>query len=339
MKAFRIQSPGDDLAAAIQCVELETPSPGPGEVLVRVRASSLNYRDLLVAKGGYPRNQAFPTIPLSDAAGQVAVTGEGVTGWEVGDRVSPNFLPAWTDGVPSEARLAGALGGGIDGVLAEYVCVPASSLVAIPEHLSYEEAATLPCAALTAWNALTCSPTRPGDTVLLLGTGGVSVFGLQFAKLFGLRTIITSSSDDKLEQAKALGADHTINYATHPEWQDRVKHLTGGRGVDRVLEVGGDGTLERSLACTAVNGTIALIGLLSGGTSPSILPALLNAQRIQGIYVGSVALFAKMNRAVAAAQLKPQIDRVFDFDDALSAFAHLRSQKHLGKIVIKHPVD
>ncbi|MEM7625108.1 MAG: NAD(P)-dependent alcohol dehydrogenase [Planctomycetota bacterium] len=335
MKAFRITTPDKDIAAALQLVELDTPAPGPGQVQVRVRAASLNFRDLIVAKGGYPRNDAYPTVPLSDAAGEVSGVGEGVTQWEVGDRVSPNFLPGWTSGAVSEDNLGGALGGGIDGVLAERIVVPASGLVSIPGHLSFEQAATLPCAALTAWNALTCSPSSPGQTVLLLGTGGVSVFGLQLAQLFGLRTIVTSSSDEKLAQAKSLGADHTINYATHPEWQDEVKKLTDGRGADRVLEVGGDGTLERSLASTAVGGTIALIGLLSGGEPPSILPVLLNAQRIQGIYVGSAALFADMNRAIEHARLEPVIDKIFDFADAPAAYNHLKSQKHLGKVVIR----
>ncbi len=221
-------------------------------------------------------------------------------------------------------------------MLAEYVCVPAASLVRIPEHLNFEQAATLPCAAVTAWNALTCSPSRPGDSVLFLGTGGVSIFGLQLARTLGLTTLITSSSDDKLQQARQLGADHTINYADNPEWHEEVRRLTDGRGVDRVLEVGGDGTLQRSLNATAVGGTIALIGLLTQGEPPSILPALLNAQRIQGIYVGSAALFTEMNRAVAAHRLEPVVDRTFGFDDAVDAYQYLQSQKHLGKVVIKH---
>ena len=335
MKAYRITHPDKDFAAALEAVEMDTPTPRPGEVRVRVRAASLNFRDLIVIRGGYPRNDRYPTIPLSDGAGEVDAVGEGVTRWNVGDRVCPNFLPGWTAGPVSEENLAGALGGGTDGVLAEYINVPANGVVAIPQHLSFEQAATLPCAAVTAWNALTCSPSTPGQTVLLLGTGGVSIFGLQLAQCFGLRTIITSSSDDKLGQARQLGADHTINYATHPEWQDEVKRLTGGRGVDRVLEVGGAGTLERSLGCTAVGGTIALIGLLTGGDPPSVMPVLLNAQRIQGIYVGSAALFTDLNRAIEHARLEPVIDRVFDFADAAQAYQHLKSQSHLGKVVIR----
>ena len=339
MKAYRITQPSKDPAAALESVDLPTPDPGPGQIRLRVRATSLNFRDLIVAKGGYPRNDHYPTIPLSDAAGQIDALGPGVdgqaSGWAVGDRVSPNFLPGWTAGPVSESAITGALGGGIDGVLAEYLCVPAASLVAVPEHLSFEQAATLPCAAVTAWNALTCSPSRPGQTVLLLGTGGVSIFALQLAKTLGLTAIITSSSDEKLEQARQLGADHTINYAKTPEWQDEARRLTDGRGVDRVIEVGGDGTLPRSLAATAVGGTIALIGLLAGGEPPSLLPLLLNAQRIQGIYVGSAALFAEMNRAVTAHRLEPVIDQTFDFDQAPDAYRHLQSQKHLGKVVIR----
>ena len=339
MKAYRITDPTKDPAAALQAVELDRPEPGPGQVRLRIRAASLNFRDLIVAKGGYPRNDHYPTIPLSDAAGEVDALGPGVdsenSDWSVGDRVSPNFLPGWSAGPVSEAAITGALGGGIDGVLAEYVCVPAASLVRVPEHLSFEQAATLPCAAVTAWNALTCSPSRPGETVLLLGTGGVSIFALQLAQLLGLTPIITSSSDEKLEQARALGAAHTINYAKTPEWQDEARRLTDGRGVDRVIEVGGDGTLPRSLAATAVGGTVALIGLLAGGEPPSLLPLLLNAQRIQGIYVGSAALFAEMNRAVSAYRLEPVIDRVFDFDAAPDAYRHLQSQKHLGKVVVR----
>ena len=311
------------------------PTPGHGEVVVRVRAASLNFRDLIVHKGGYPRNNVFPTVPLSDAAGEVESLGAGVDGWQVGDRVMPGFLPGWTDGPVSEANLAGALGGGRDGVLAERVVVPATGLVRVPDHLSFEEAATLPCAAVTAWNALVSAGTTAGDTVLLLGTGGVSVFGLQLAKALGATAIITSSSDDKLKLAKKLGADHVVNYAEHPEWHEVVRELTDGVGVDNVLEVGGAGTLERSLQAARVGGTISLIGLLSNpDQQPSVLPALLSAQTIRGIYVGSVALTRQLARVVEVNGIRPVIDKTLAFDDAPAAYEHLRNQKHVGKVVI-----
>ena len=331
MKAY--QTTGDrDLSR----VDLPDPAPGHGEVAVRVRAASLNYRDLIVRRGGYPRNDRFPTVPLSDAAGEVAAVGDGVTGWAEGERVMPAFLPTWADGPASEANLSGALGGGRDGVLAECVVVPASGVVRVPEHLSFEQAATLPCAAVTAWNALGAAGTTAGDTVLLLGTGGVSVFGLQLAKALGATVILTSGSDEKLDVARKLGADHTINYRQHPEWHERVLALTDGRGVDNVLEVGGAGTLERSLKACRVGGTVSLIGLLSNpDEQPGILPALLNAQTIRGIYVGSAALTAGLARAVTANRIEPVIDRVFGFDDAGAAYQHLADQRHVGKVVIR----
>ena len=225
-------------------------------------------------------------------------------------------------------------GAGIDGVLAETVVLPERSLVATPEHLSDEQAATLPCAALTAFNAIDSAHTAAGDTVLLLGTGGVSIFALQFAKARGATAIITSSSDEKLDKAKTLGADHTINYQTHPEWHEQVREITGGRGVDHVVEVGGPGTFERSLQSIRPSGTISMIGLLSEG-QPNVIPILLQAALIRGIYVGSVELFEKMNRAVAQHRLEPVIDRAFGFDDAPAAYQHLASQTHVGKVVIR----
>ncbi len=335
MKAYQITS-HDGLDQALQRVDLPDPQPGPGEVIVGIRANSLNYRDTLVTMGGYPRNDTLPVIPLSDGAGEVAAVGEGVTRWKAGDRVAANFMRDWVAGPIDETALRSSLGGGVDGMLAPYVVLPEHALVRIPDHLSFEQAATLPCAAVTAWNALTAADVKPGQTVLLLGTGGVSIFGLQFAKLFGATAVVTSSRDEKLDKARGLGADHTINYADRPEWHEAVLEATGGVGADVVLEVGGNGTLERSLQAVRPGGAIALIGLLAQADPPSILPALLNAQRVLGIYVGSVAMFNTMNRAIAARRLEPVVDRVFPYDDAVEAYRYFASQKHVGKVVIAH---
>lgn len=336
MRAYRIDSP--EGIAGLKVVDLPEPKPGPGEAVVAIRACSLNYRDTILLNGGYPRNQNYPVIPVSDGAGEVIAVGEGVDGLRVGDRVAANFLRDWITGPVTERALRSSLGGGIDGVLAERVCLPADSLVPIPDHLSYAEGATLPCAAVTAWNALTSAGIKPGDDVLLLGTGGVSIFALQFAKAAGARVILTSGSDDKAARARALGADETINYRKHPDWHEQALALTGGTGVDLVLEVGGPGTFDRSLKSTRPGGTIALIGLLDPGKEPpNILPLLMNAQRVHGIYVGSVAMFREMNRAIAVNQLRPVIDRAFPFNEAPRAYEYLASQQHLGKIVIELP--
>ena len=333
MRAYQVVSDAG-LPDALKTIDLPEPSPGPGEVAIRMRAASLNFRDLVITKGGYPRNDTRPVIPLSDGAGEVFAVGDGVTKWKTGDRVMPNFMRDFLAGEPDEAALASGLGGGIDGVLAETVVMPASSLVATPEHLSDEQAATLPCAALTAFNAIDSANTAAGDTVLLLGTGGVSIFALQFAKARGATAIITSSSDEKLDKAKTLGADHTINYKTHREWHEQVREITAGRGVDHVVEVGGPGTFERSLQSIRPAGTISMIGLLSEG-QPNVIPILLQAALIRGIYVGSVDLFQKMNRTVTSHRLEPVIDRVFGFDEVPDAYAHLASQKHIGKVVVR----
>lgn len=334
MRAYRLDSP--EGLQSLKLVNLPDPAPGPGEVVIAVRACSLNYRDSLLLKGGYPRNRTYPVIPLSDGAGEVVAIGAGVTRFQVGDRVAANFMRDWISGPINERALLSSLGGGIDGMLAERVCLPETSVVAIPTHLSWEEASTLPCAALTAWNALTSANTKAGDTVLVLGTGGVSIFALQLARAFGARVIATSGSDDKAAKAKALGADAVINYRQNPEWHGVVRKLTGGAGVDLVLEVGGPGTFERSIKSTRVGGTIALIGLLDAGTEPpNIIPLLLNAQKVHGIYVGSVAMFEEMNRAITVNQIRPVIDRIFPFAEARQAYEHLISQKHLGKIVIR----
>lgn len=313
------------------------PEPDYGEVQVRMHAASLNYRDLMIAKGGYGPGVAENLIPMSDGAGEVSAVGPGVEALKIGDRVAGAFFPGWINGPVSAEATRLALGGSTNGILAEYVTLPAQAWLKYPQHMSYEEAATLPCAALTGWNALVESAAlRSGQTVLLQGTGGVSMFALQLAKLMGATAIHTSSSDAKLERAQALGADHLINYKKTPEWQDEVLRLTGGRGVDVIVEVGGYGTLERSLQAVRVGGTVATIGLVTGVGEINPLPLIMRAIRLNGIFVGSHAMFADMCRAMEAHTLKPVIDeRQFSFDQAKEAYRHLESGSHFGKVVIK----
>jgi NADPH:quinone reductase-like Zn-dependent oxidoreductase len=316
--------------------EVDVPAPASGQVVVAIKAVSLNYRDLAVATGRYPRSAAQPTIICSDGSGEVIATGEGVTAFRTGDRVAGSFFQKWITGPYIREYGASALGGAVDGVLSQYRVFDQEGLVPIPEHFSYQEGATLPCAGLTAWNALVpTAHVQAGDTVLLLGTGGVSIFGLQFAKMHGARVIITSSSDEKLARAKSLGADETINYKTHPEWDKEVQRLTGGKGADIVLEVGGGETFPRSMNSVRASGQIAVIGVLTGvaGTVPVGLIGL-QTLSVRGIYVGSVAMFEDMNRAITANQLRPVIDRVFPFDQSTDAFRYLQSAQHVGKIVI-----
>ena len=335
MKAYQIQNDGG-IDAMCQ-VEMESPRPAAGEVLVRMRAASLNFRDLIITRGGYARNDRCPVIPLSDGAGEVSAVGPGVTRFRPGDRVVNCFFEDWDAGDVDEAQMQTARGGGIDGVLAEQVVFRERALLPIPPHLSFEQAATLPCAAVTAWQALvTLGRIRAGDTILTMGTGGVSTFALQFAKMHGAEVIMTSSSDVKLARARQLGADHTINYRATPDWERAVRELTGGRGVDNVVELGGPGTLAKSLACVRVSGRVSLIGVLSG-TDGQInpLPALFNRVAIQGIYVGSRAMFESMNRAITANRLDPIVSRIFDFAEAREAYRYLKSGDHFGKVVIR----
>lgn len=316
--------------------EMEVSEPGPGEVLVAMKAVSLNYRDLGVVTGWYPRGTTQPTVIASDGCGEVVATGDGVTRFRAGDRVAGSFFQAWINGPFTREYGASALGGAIDGVLTQYRVFREHGLLRIPESLSFEEGATLPCAGLTAWNALVpATRVQAGDTVLLLGTGGVSIFGLQFAKLHGARVIITSSSDEKLSRAKALGADETINYKTTPEWDKEVLRLTGGRGVDIVLEVGGGETFPRSMSSVRTSGQIAVIGVLSGFMA-SVPVGMIGLQTlgVHGIYVGSVSMFEDMNRAIAANDMHPVIDRVFPFEQTAHALRYLQSAQHFGKIVI-----
>jgi NADPH:quinone reductase-like Zn-dependent oxidoreductase len=336
MQSYLIDSA--DGIDAIKRVELPDPVAKPGEVLVRMKANSLNFRDLGITRGGYLRNDKRPVIPLSDGAGEVVAIGDGVTRFKKGDRVVASFFRDWIAGDVEEWQMLSSLGGGLDGTLCELVALPERAWLPIPPSLTYQEAATLPCAGVTAWQALvTLAKLKAGDVVLTLGTGGVSIFALQFAKLHGATVIATSSSDEKLERAKSLGADHVINYKTTSEWHEAARKLTGGRGVDHVVEVGGPGTFERSLAATAVSGRVSLIGVLTGGAGAvNPMAALFNRITVQGIYVGSVEMFAAMNRAIEAAKLKPVVDRVFGFDEALDAYRYLKSGSHFGKVVIAH---
>lgn len=322
---------------ALKLAERPRPRPGPREVLLRMRAAALNYRDLMVVKGQYNPRMPLPRIPVSDGVGEVVELGEGVTRVAAGDRVAGLFMPAWQDGEQTEAKGRSALGGAVDGLLAEYAVLPEDGVVPVPGHLTDEEAATLPCAAVTAWHALvTQGAVRPGDAVLVQGTGGVSLFALQFARLAGARVIATSSSDEKLQRALALGASDGINYRTTPEWDKRVLELTGKVGVDHVVEVGGAGTLARSLRAVRPGGTISLIGVLTGGAGEvNPLPILMKGIRVQGIYVGSRAMFEAMARAIALHGLRPVVDRVFPFEEAPAALAYLESGAHFGKIAIR----
>ena len=335
MKAYEIQQFGID---NLQFVERDMPTSKTGEVLVKLHAASLNYRDFMVMSWTYNPRMKMPAIPLSDAAGEVVNVGIDVTKWKVGDRVSPIFVQRWFEGESSPLKSRTALGAGAqwDGVLREFAAFHEDSVVRIPEHLSYEEAATLPCAAVTAWNALVVSgKIKAGDTVLTLGTGGVSIFALQIAKLFGAKVISTSSSDAKIEKLKALGADETINYKTREDWDAAVSELTGKAGVDHVVEVGGAGTLAKSVNSVRIAGHVALIGALSGAGDFNPISVFMKAVRMQGIFVGSKQMFEDLNRAIEVARLKPVIDRVFSFNEVKEAFRYMESGSHFGKIVIK----
>ncbi|MBV9229764.1 MAG: NAD(P)-dependent alcohol dehydrogenase [Chloroflexi bacterium] len=335
MKSYHVNK-GAGLAG-LTIKEHDVPVPGPREVLVRVRANSLNQRELMVMQGTYPWPILPDVIPVSDGAGEVVSIGEGVTRAKPGERVAGAILPYWTDG-PFKWEYSKQLGGSVDGMLTEFALLPEEGVVHIPDHLSFEEAATLPLAGVTAWNALTWGrPLQAGDTVLTLGSGGVSLFALQFAKLFGARVIATTSSDDKAERLKGLGADDVINYRTTPDWHEAVRELTGGQGVDRVIEVGGVGTLEKSIKATAVEGQISLIGWLANTASTIGISAIIgNFFTLRRIAVGNRAHFITMNRAIAVNRLKPVIDRVFSFEDAPAAHRYYEEQPHFGKVVISH---
>jgi NADPH:quinone reductase-like Zn-dependent oxidoreductase len=322
--------------SSLRLVECETPKPGAGQVLIRVHATSLNFRDHAIVTGNYFGGVLKrDTVPLSDGAGEIVAVGDNVSRVNVGDRVIGTFFQGWAGGRPDPATLL-ALGSPLDGMLAEYVVLNQEGLVSCPAHLSYEEAATLPCAAVTAWNALMVSGrVRPGQTVLVLGTGGVSIFALQFARMSGARVIVTSSSDEKLARARELGAADVINYVTTPDWDREVGRLTNGEGVDHVIEVGGAGTLARSYQCVGYQGQITLIGVLSGfegDTNPHQL--MIKNASLRGVFVGSRAMFEEMNEAISINSSRPVVDRVFPLEAASEAFAYQSAGKHFGKVVI-----
>jgi NADPH:quinone reductase-like Zn-dependent oxidoreductase len=336
MRAYQLPKSGAGIEALGRIERPDPGKPSHRQVLVKVRACSLNFRDLGIARGSYRMPVRENVVPLSDGAGEVVALGPGVRDIKAGDRVAGNFFQRWTGGEPASDVHSSALGGAIDGMLADYALLEEDGVVKIPAHLSFEEGATLPCAAVTVWHAMIeHAGLKSGDIVLLQGTGGVSIFGLQFARAMGIGAIITSSSDEKLARAKAFGAAFGINYKTTPDWDKAAVQFTGGRGVDHVVEVGGQATLTRSFGAIRVGGKVTMIGGLSGGAS-ELNPGLIFARRanVQGISVGSTQMFAAMNRAIEANAIKPVIDKVFDFADAQAAYRHLASGAHFGKVVI-----
>ncbi len=316
------------------------PTAGPGQVRIAMRAASVNYRDMLVPGRGYGRRmQELPLILLSDGSGVIDAVGEGVTQFKPGDRVCPLFFQSWMDGEPTTAKFERSLGVEMDGTMAEYMVLPEGGVAHSPSYLNDEEAATLPTAAVTAWRALvTEGRLRKGDTVLVQGTGGVSLFALQFAKLLGARVIVTSSSDAKLEIARSLGADELINYNTTPEWGRIAKDMAAGDGVDHVVEVGGQATLPQSLRAVRTGGTISMIGVLAGGTMNAPLGQVVTRHiRLQGITVGNRDDFRAMVTAMEGGKVHPVVDKTFAFEDLHEAFAYMQAGKHMGKIAIKIP--
>ncbi|WP_053374047.1 zinc-dependent alcohol dehydrogenase family protein [Paenibacillus sp. FJAT-27812] len=321
----------------VRKAERSIPVPGTGEVLIKMRAASLNYRDLGVISGFYNPNLRLPLIPVSDGVGEVVGLGEQAGRFKLGDRVSGIFTQSWLSGEPTQEGLASTLGNPLDGLLAEYAVLNEQGLVRVPAHLTDEEAASLACAGVTAWHAIVEEgKVKSGDTVLIQGTGGVSLFALQFAKLHGATVIVTSSSDDKLGRAKSLGADHGINYRSTPEWAPAVLELTHGRGADLVVDVGGAATLNQSLGALRLGGQISLVGILSGASVEgfNIIAAIQKKARLQAINVGSRAMFESMNRAIEQNKLRPVIDRIFPFEQSVDAFLHLAKGTHFGKVCI-----
>ena len=335
MRAYELRGDGLD---TLTIVERPTPRPGPLQVLVRIRATSLNYRDLMIASGKYGRAPVKrPLVPLSDGAGEVIAIGPGVTRLAPGDRVMGSFFQRWSDGPFDADKGASALGGAIDGVLAEEVVLEEEGVVRIPDLLSFEEAATLPCAGVTAWVGLVVhGALRKGQWVLAMGTGGVSVFALQIAKSLGARVVLTSSDDAKLERGKALGADALVNYRTTPEWDVAARAATGGWGVDHVLEVGGAATLPRSLAAMRDGGHVSLVGFLGGAPADRDAAARNDRGiRVDSVYVGSALHLEDLAASIARAGWHPVVDRTFPFEQAREAYEHLRSGAHFGKIVVR----
>jgi len=336
MKTYRLEKTGS--LDYLSLNQEPDPTPGSSDVVIRVHANALNYRDLMVMRGAYRVPPRPRVIPLSDGAGEIVAVGSSVKRLKVGDRVAGAFFQGWMGGHIAAEHLSTDLGGSIDGMLSEYVVLNQQGVVKIPAHLSYEEAATLPCAAVTAWCCLTDQrPLMPGDTVLTLGSGGVSVFAMQFARMFGARVIATTSNDSKADKLRALGAHDVINYTTHPEWDQEVMRLTGRRGADFVIEVGGPGTLASSLKSAAIGGHVVQVGIL-GGVGHQLDPVLFRGRSIttRSITVGSRQSFEAMLRAIDVNQMRPVIDKVFNFDDAKLAYQHLIAQKHFGKVVISN---
>jgi NADPH:quinone reductase-like Zn-dependent oxidoreductase len=334
MNTWRVQ-PGTQIEG-LQLVKESPAVPGAGQVRVKVRATSLNFRDLAIVQGWYPTASKDPLVPGSDGVGLVVETGAGVTTLKTGDRVATSFFPDWLDGRMTVPQIRTALGGGGAGTFAEEIVLPETALIKSPAHLDDAQAATLTCAGVTAWRALfTTGDLPPGGTVLLLGTGGVSIWALQLAKAAGMRVIITSSSDAKLERARALGADATINYNTTPEWGAEARRLTGGEGVDMVLEVGGEKTVAQSVAAVRPEGTVVIIGAVSGiggGIAPRSL--ISGATRVQGIYVGSRRMHEQLARFVELKKISPVVDRTFAFAEAPDAYRYFQAGKHFGKVTI-----
>ena len=334
MKAITLTAPYLD---AFRRTELPDPIAGPGEVCVRLRAATLNYVDVAVATGAFP-GATFPLIPVADGAGEVAHVGAGVTGVKVGERVVPHFMPRWQGGPITPHNVGAMRGITLPGSLAEYVVVPEQSLVKLPDHLDYAQGAALPIAATTAWNAVRAAQLRPGAVAVVLGTGGVSMFALQFAKACGATVVVASSSDAKLERARMLGADHLINYRATPAWDEAVLALTAGRGADLVVETVGAATLARSLHVAAMGGTVFTVGFLAGTVANvDLLPIIVKALRLVGNNTGSVADLADAMRAIAAHRIVPVIDRRFGLDDTAAAYAELAAGgRHFGKLAIVH---
>jgi NADPH:quinone reductase-like Zn-dependent oxidoreductase len=334
MKAIVIQNSFG--LASLTVVDRPMPQPAPQEVLLRLKAASLNYRDLMVVQGRYSPKQPLPLIPLSDGVGEVVAIGENVTQVKVGDRVASTFFQKWRSGAPTKAAFRSTLGSPVDGMLAEWAVLHEDGVILVPDHLSDLEAATLPCAAVTAWNALMRGGLKAGETVLLQGTGGVSLFALQFAKLAGARILIISSSDKKLARARQLVASEGINYNTTPDWEAEVYKLTNKQGVDHIVEVGGAKTLPKSLQAASIGGKISLIGVLSGSElGTNLLSIVTKSIQVRGVYVGSYEMFAEMNRAIALHKIQPVVDRVFPFTEASEALKYLESGAHFGKICLQ----
>lgn len=335
MKSYEISEFGID---NLTRVERDIPQPGPGQVLIKIHAASINFRDIMVVEGTYNPRMKVPAVPFSDGAGEVIAVGDGVEKWAVGDRVMPIFAQQWLDGESSEEKRRSSLGAGAiwDGVLREYAVFDQEGLVAIPGHLSYEEASTLPCAALTAWNAIVVSgKVKPGETVLTLGTGGVSIFAAQFAQMSGGRVVSTSGSAEKIDRLRSLGIEAAINYKEREDWDSAVLELVGKPGVDHVVEVGGSGTIPRSLNAVRIGGHVALIGALTGAASFNPTTVFMKAVRVQGIFVGSRKMFEDMNKAISVSKMQPVIDRVFEVEDVHDALSYVKSGSHFGKVVIR----